>query len=505
MTDEFTSVQWDRESKIISGGEAIDNGGEGGIDEGIVDEGVAENSTAEEPIVESIKPLALDSNDTPSTEDFIIETTVSDPIKDLDQSSKPYTSYLVTTKTNDPSIIKLCQQDEIVKDDGFTIIKSRRRYGDFRNLYHCLTNDFPMNLIPSIPSKSNLKYLTGDTFSEDFINKRLNSLNRFLKFLNEHKDLKKSSIYNLFLSNSNDWVSFSKNLKVNINEIDNKLLPNNIGKIVNEDLITETLMNFLTPSKYKKETNKEILEIIDKLNKLYENLMKLDKIFQRINKKNSELSIDYEIFSNEIKKLNFNEQSETDTETNDFEFFSKLFKEYSNNWMNNYKFIDENFLITLKDCSKYIINLNNLIELQHNKKIDLQVLKDYLNKTRNEYNSLETNRAPPSPIKHNNGMINNTTQLIKDTLTTSNNNEKANKLRLKIEELEDEIKIQSDLLNNLINKIINEEYPNWDIFNKNELKRSMVELCDNQIEFYNNLVNEWGDTETKLMKKIEKL
>lgn len=261
-------------------------------------------------------------------EKYQIDTIISDPIRDVDQSSKPFISYLITTTSNNPALIKLTTK----KDELDIKISVRRRYGDFRNLYHCLSNDFPAVLIPPLPSKLNLKYLTGDTFSQEFVHKRLNSLNRFIKFINNHKYLSQLSVYHLFLSDSNDWLSFSKSVKIaNINDVEKEqsFTSSVVNRVVNEELITETVMNFLTPSKHKKETNKEILEISDKLKKMYENLIKLDKIFARLNKKNNDLSVDYNLFLSQIEKLSvINESSNVEfvSVNENFKLFSDCLK-----------------------------------------------------------------------------------------------------------------------------------------------------------------------------------
>ncbi|KAK7679539.1 intercellular trafficking and secretion [Cerrena zonata] len=284
-------------------------------------------------------------------------------------------------------------------------------------------------------------------------------------------------------------------------------------------------------------------KISDKLKKLYENLLKLDKIFTKLNKKNHDLSQDYEQFANQISKLsiiqskgqetglgtNSDEVNGDATEsskdqqqfTDNFKVFAQSLSYFSNNWASLHKYIDESFLVSLKDCSKYIISLTNLIELQHNKKIDLQVLQDYLNKSRGELASFggrhaTGNAPPPSGVLNGNkpsGIVNNTTQLIKDTISTSatphiassNTDGKLEKLQHKIEQLENEIKLQTDLVQSLTNKIINEEYPNWDKFNKNELKQNMVGLCNEEIKFYKGLVDNWSDVEVKLMSRLEEL
>lgn len=479
-----------------------------------------------------------------------IECYVSSPIRDLDSASKPFISYQVTTTTNHPSVLKLTSIKPAETNLAITV-KVRRRYGDFRFLHDCLSNDYPQLLVPPLPSKLNFKYLTGDTFSTAFVHKRLNSLDRFVKYITNHATLSQLAIFHLFISDSPDWATFTKNLKIRAGGTADEsgdgsgFTSSVVNKVVNEDLLTETVMNFLTPSKHKRETNKDILEISDKLKKLYENLIKLDKIFSKLNKKNHDLSQDYDQFAHQISKLGvvqsnaarsangetsflddpdatigstFSEQQQF---TNNFKVFAQSLSYFSNNWADLHKYIDESFLVSLKDCSKYIISLTHLIELQHNKKIDLQVLQDYLNKSRNELAGLggsttgTAHHPPPTPVmNHSNaGIVNNTTQLIKDTLSTSatphigssHTDNKILKLQLKIEQLENEIKVQTQVVQDLTNKIINEEYPNWDKFNKNELKRTMVGLCNEEIKFYKGLVDNWSDVELKLMKRLDEL
>lgn len=455
---------------------------------------------------------------------YSIQTSVTEPQREMDSASKPYISYLLTTVTDSKSIARLSSKE--VGEDNI-IVSIRRRYGDFKFLYDCLCNDYPQYLIPPLPSKLNFKYLTGDTFLTEFVHKRLNSLNRFVRFISQHKSLSQLKIFHLFVSDSSDWSTFQKNLKISngIVEEDN---PFPLNKVVNEDLLTETIMNFLTPSKHKRESNKDILEISDKLKKLYENLIKLDRIFAKLNKKNYDLSFDYEQFLNQITKLSQTTpgtDSDEGVVTNNFKVFANSLLYFSENWSNLHKYIDESFLVTLKDCAKYIVSLTNLIELQHNKKIDLQVLQDYLAKAKVELSNLggagagaSGNHHVPAPnpvlgAGSSGGIVNNTTQLIKDTLSTgssgsigsSHTESKRLKLAAKIEQLENEISSQNTIVNNLTNRIIHEEYPNWDKFNKLELKNSLLGLCDEQILFYSGLVDKWSEAELKLINRLKEL
>lgn len=553
--DQFTSVQWDREeADPVEPTTAIPEETEEQVFDESTDSPPEYRTNEDLPTEEANEPDKepesepqdiLEADTEEPKPEYALETAVTSPFRDVDTHSKPFISYMLTTTTNHPAILKLCTNssagtpkkakngDSNLKGDkDYITIKTRRRYGDFRILHDSLSNDFPTYLIPPLPLKLNFKYLTGDTFSQSFVQKRLHLLNRFIKFILEHSKLRQLTIFYVFVSDSSDWATFVKTLKGGYKDDD----PGFVNKVVNEDLITETVMNFLTPAKHKKETNKEILEINDKLKKLYENLTKLDKIFSRMNKKNADLAQDYTQFSQQISKLlivqtvdlseDKPEEVDSGSEPMDgvltnFKIFAELLDYFSKSWNLLHAYVDELFLVALKDCAKYIVSLTHLIEQQHNKSIDLQVLQDYLLKSKNDLVLMagETGTgghvAPPNPLMtgSNGGVVQNTAQLIKDTLSTSAtphigsaiNESKVQKLRSKISLLEAEIDSQTKIVNDLTNRIINEEYPNWDRFNRGELKDAMLGLCDEKIKFYNELLDKWGEVEAKLVKRLESL
>lgn len=476
-----------------------------------------------------------DSNENKSLEPVILEVNVSNPVSDRDSNAKSFISYLITTKTNDPLILRLVGS----KSTDVTTIKVRRRYGDFRFLHNILVNDFPQQFVPPLPPKLNIKYLTGDTFSTSFVRKRLNSLDRFASFLAQHSVLSLLEALHYFLLESGDWETFTKNLKISRSEDHDSLL---MGRVVNEELLTETVMNFFTSHKHKKETNKDILEISDKLKKIFDNLIRLEKLFSKLNRKNGDLKSDYEQFLMQITKLaaaqkatavaNERDKIDPDKSTvlvnendpsfvSNFKVFSDSLMHFLQRWSDLHQYIDESFLVSLRDCAKYIARFSDLIELQHNKRIDLQVLEDYLAKARGEFDNVDRTRRtqvgpPPTPAMINSsstGIVNNTTRIIKDTISTSatahigssQNDEKRAKLEAKISQLEQEIALQSQLVKGITDKIINEEFPNWERFNRQQLRKSMVGLCDQEIDFYKGLAEKWSEVELKLLLRLEEL
>ncbi|THG93226.1 hypothetical protein EW026_g7957 [Hermanssonia centrifuga] len=94
----------------------------------------------------------------PKWEGYLI-TAVKDPVKELAETKDTYVSYLVTAKTNLPIF-------------STPNPSSRRRFTDFVFLREHLAKDFPACVVPPLPDKHRLEYVTGDRFSPEFMERR---------------------------------------------------------------------------------------------------------------------------------------------------------------------------------------------------------------------------------------------------------------------------------------------------------------------------------------------
>jgi hypothetical protein len=72
--------------------------------------------------------------------------------------------------------------------------KVRRRFTDFVFLYNTLYREYPAVAVPPLPDKHNMAYVRGDRFSTEFTQRRAHSLNRLLKRIALHPELRRSSI-----------------------------------------------------------------------------------------------------------------------------------------------------------------------------------------------------------------------------------------------------------------------------------------------------------------------
>ncbi|KAJ3995537.1 Phox homologous domain-containing protein, partial [Lentinula boryana] len=82
---------------------------------------------------------------------------------------------------------------------------ARRRFQDFVFLREHLVKDFPACVVPPLPGKHRLEYITGDRFSPEFMERRRLDLHRFLQRLARHPTLQRATLVRAFFESS-EWV-----------------------------------------------------------------------------------------------------------------------------------------------------------------------------------------------------------------------------------------------------------------------------------------------------------
>ncbi|ODV60243.1 Snx4p ASCRUDRAFT_35728 [Ascoidea rubescens DSM 1968] len=430
--------------------------------------------------------LASKASEIVDDETIYINSIVSSPQKESD-GQNAFISYLIETHTNNP----VFQSKNI---------KVRRRFSDFYLLYQCLLNDYPASIVPPLPDKQRLEYIKGDRFGYDFTNKRCSSLNRFLKRLSLHPVLKRAKIYLIFLESA-DWNSYKKNLNLkhsiyssskSTNDNDKNLIFESISSAPSMvDTLSDALMNaFKSP---QQQPNKEFLEINERCNKLNENITKIDKVFQKYVKKIGDLDTNYLNFSKQVLRLN---ELEID---NDLTFDSILNPPPINNklsyGLNKLKtYIDNDYITSLKDLENYIYSIKSIMKLKEQKQLDYEALTEYLSKAINEKNTITNGGSTGS-------FLSSKFDDLRGVNTQLQKKEKLIKLNSKIELLEKEVAKTKKITEIFENEILHEvQY--FDVIKNNEIKDNLINLGDNYITFYKDMISTWEDVEKGLEKDI---
>lgn len=390
---------------------------------------------------------------------LFIKSLVHLPQKENDGQNH-YISYTVETETNIP----------VFRESKFAV---KRRFSDFSFLYQVLLNDFPACAIPPLPDKQRLEYIKGDRFSPEFTLKRATSLNRFLERLSLHPILKRAKIYHIFLE-SDDWNSYKINLRIKTLNPDSGSAGEGLSEV------------FMNAFKSSHSQSKEFLEIKERSDKLDENISKIDKIFNKILKRYSDLEVDYFEFSKQMKKL---AELEPELEI-PFIKFSEGLNTMSIGFQNLKEFLDNEYIISLKDLEHYIVSIKNLLKLKEQKQIDYEALTEYLNKSVNDKQTLLAGGTTGS-------FFTNKFEELTGVNHEVSRREKLSKLEKRIENLTVEVENSKKVVESFEKQTLSEiQY--FENIKTIELKDSLNKLADENIEFYEKMIAKWTEIDKSL-------
>lgn len=102
-----------------------------------------------------------------------------------------FISYGIRTETNLPHFSR-------------SQMSTRKRFQDFAFLRETLARDFPACIVPPLPDKHRLEYLTGDRFGDTFVQRRCAELQLFLERVCRHPVLQRAKLLQVFLE-SDEW------------------------------------------------------------------------------------------------------------------------------------------------------------------------------------------------------------------------------------------------------------------------------------------------------------
>lgn len=417
MEDQFTSVQWDDEapwdtefhrehtlshtqdeSQLLGPDEEGDAEDDvGGVDaapqEPLEASETPHEVNGEAPIDHRDDVAATAATNSPGVEEaplvnqtialtaarptYALSITILHP-RTVHEGADVHTEYEVYVETDNPALKK-----------GSIF----RRYSDFDFLHQCLALDFPTLLVPPLPNKKRLEYIKGGRFTDEFIAKRLHSLNLFMERIVNHPVLSKSEILMIFLNDDDDvhWKTYKGNL-----HLGTATAPNS-----NVEGLTDYIMNSFkkptTESKYASNFN----DVAIQTRKLEENVNNIDRIYSNVVAKQGLIANGLDAFGDQFAKLSVllqnditGKHSETPNEAtkevaNKFTSFSNVLKQTSHDFTHLNHLVEYQYLNNLRDLEHYIGLFRQLVRAKDAKILDYEALLSYLDKTRSELLSLQ--------------------------------------------------------------------------------------------------------------------
>ncbi|KAG9314040.1 hypothetical protein JVU11DRAFT_4819 [Chiua virens] len=398
----------------------------------------------------------------PKWEGFLV-TMVKDPVKELADTKDAYVSYLVTAKTN----LQIFSSPNP---------SSRRRFTDFVFLRDHLVKDFPACVVPALPDKHRLEYITGDRFSPEFMERRRLDLHRFLQRIVRHPTLQRSTLVRAFFE-STEWHVFMHQ------HLAHPPGPEPMPGII--DNISDTLLNAFARVRKPDERFLHMRESVDKFE---DGLIHSERLWNRIRGRTNDLTADYHDLAVAVQGLGFLESGITDP----LNHFSNTLLEFSALLRHKTQTTTDPFLVHLHSLLTYSHANRAVLKLRDQKQLDFEELSDYLSGV-----TLERDRLSAVISGHAGSMGLGLSAYLKDKVDAirgadddRSRVEKMRKLDIKIKELQDAVTTAHETSDAFSDETLREQTI-FQYSKEAEMKEMMNNLADGEIEFYQSAMEEW--------------
>ncbi|GAW07098.1 lipid binding protein [Lentinula edodes] len=396
---------------------------------------------------------SIDSNESgphdPKWEGHLI-TAVTDPQKELAETKDAYVSYLVSAKTNLPMF-------------STSNPSARRRFQDFVFLREHLVKDFPACVVPPLPGKHRLEYLTGDRFSPEFMERRR------LEYV--HTSLEPP------LSNNVTGNAGAGLLRVL------RMGPEPSPGIV--DNITDTLLNAFSRVRKPDERFLDMREGVDKFE---DGLVLSERLWTRVRNRTTDLTADYHDMAVAVQGLGFLESGITDP----LNHFSNTLLEFSALLRHTTQTTTDPFLIQLHSLLTYSHANRAVLKLRDQKQLDFEELSDYLSGVSAERDRLAAiiNGHAGSSGLGLGSYLKDRVDAIRGADDDRSRVEKMKKLDVKIKELQDAVTTAHETSDAFSDETLREQHV-FQRAKEAEMKEMLGNFADGQIEFYKAAMEEW--------------
>ncbi|KAG1885464.1 hypothetical protein F4604DRAFT_1726273 [Suillus subluteus] len=406
----------------------------------------------------------------PKWEGYLI-VTVKDPVKELAETKDAYVSYLVSAKTNLPIF-------------STSNPSSRRRFQDFVFLRDHLVKDFPACVVPALPDKHRLEYLTGDRFSPEFMERRRLDLHRFLERISRHPTLQRSTLVRAFFESTEWHVHMHQHLA-------HPPGPEPTPGLI--DNISDTLLNAFARVRKPDERFLDMRESVDKFE---DGLVICERLWNRVRGRTNggglapgeDLTADYHDLAVAVQGLGFLESGITDP----LNHFSNTLLEFSALLRHKTQTTTDPFLVHLHSLLTYSHANRAVLKLRDQKQLDFEELSDYLSGVTQERDRLS---AVISGHAGSTGL--GLSAYLKDKVDSlrgadddRSRVEKMRKLDIKIKELQDAVTTAHETSDAFSDETLREQTI-FQYTKEAEMKEMLGNLAEGEIEFYQSAMEEW--------------
>lgn len=394
---------------------------------------------------------------------------VKDPLKELDGTKDVFISYLVEARTNLPTFTQ-------------NNPSARRRFQDFVFLREHLARDFPACVVPPLPDKHRLEYLTGDRFGPEFVEKRRFDLHRFLERLARHPTLQRSTLIREFFE-STEWnVQMHTHLAHPPHPDDRDRSPTSPAKLL--DAVSDTLLNAF--ARVRKPDDR-FIDMRDSGDRFIEALAVQERLWGRTRSRTIDMAADYHDLAVAVQGLGFLESGITEP----LNHFSNTLLEFSALLKHNAHDTTDPLLSHLNSLHQYAQTQRTVLRLRDQKQLDFEELSDYLSGVTAERDRLSALISGRAGTRAGLGQfLREKVDALRGADDDRSRVERMDKLDKKIKELEEAVTSASEVSNAFSDETL-KEHGIFQHAKRAELKEMLGNLADGQIEMYKSAMEEW--------------
>ncbi|KAE8216838.1 hypothetical protein CF327_g35 [Tilletia walkeri] len=419
------------------------------------------------------------SESEPLTWEGYLLVQVTDTRRELEGTKEMFISYGIRAETN-------------LAHFNRTRVSTRRRFQDFVFLRDNLVKDFPACVVAPIPDKHRLDYLTGERFSNEFIEKRREELQTFLERVCRHPTLQRSQLLSAFLE-STEW---HVDMHVHASKVSSEV--GAAGGIL--DSISDTLLNSF--AKVRKP-DERFLEMREGLDRFEEAMASTERVMLRKRTRVSalvlndiyapslgtvpeDLASDYEELATSFEGLGSLESGITDP----LNRFASTLLEFAKLQRNVSERSTDAMLSQMHSMLGYTASHKTVLKLRDQKQIDFEELVDYLSGVVAERDRLASLASPYGAGHGQGGVRSGITGFLRDRMDSlrgvdeeRTRVERMQRLDGRIQELQEAVTAAHDTSIAFNSEMVREA----NIFNlakAQEMKELLGTMADGQIELH---------------------
>ncbi|KAL2919983.1 intercellular trafficking and secretion [Polyrhizophydium stewartii] len=378
-----------------------------------------------------------------------LSVVVSDPQKHGEGSSA-FVSYLIRTRT---TIDSFKSPEPAV----------RRRFQDFVTLHKLLADAHAACILPPLPGKHRMEYITGDRFSPEFIEKRRASLQTYIDRISRHPVLMRSPHVQRFLE-AEQMSAYD--------------LPKRETHVFEN--ISDVFLNAFSKVRKPDERFTEIKESIDKFE---QNLINVEKMHSRLLKFQMDLATDLADFGSSLTSLGMMETQISQPLTE----FGNRIPAHSQTLKEKTFTEEQDYVTMLREYVAYSQSVKDVLKARDQKQVDHEELSNWLLSHQSDRDrTMSTGKSPGIA-----GFFKDKINDLKGVDPEKARQMRLVKLEAKIQELQEAVG-QSSITSEAFSKEVLKEIEAFQVLKVHDFKLFLRDYVDAQLNFHERGFNFWS-------------